>query len=87
MMMMITTTESQYLTDSGLLCSAGQVMVETKNNTTKQITSSMLQLADLAGSEQAKRTGAQGVQLVEAQNINRCALECGIHVSASASSP
>jgi kinesin family protein 6/9 len=38
---------------------------------TEKIVSSKLQLVDLAGSERTKKTGTSGLQLNEAQHINK----------------
>ena len=45
-------------------------------------TNGKLTLCDLAGSERVNKTGASGLNLVEAQNINKSLLELGNVMSA-----
>jgi kinesin family protein C2/C3 len=47
------------------------VMVEGSSKITHARTHGCLHLVDLAGSERVGKSGAEGQQLLEAQNINR----------------
>ncbi|MFH4978981.1 hypothetical protein AB6A40_005690 [Gnathostoma spinigerum] len=59
-----------------------RVYIHLRNRITNSSTSSRLNLVDLAGSERVSHSGATGLQLLEAQSINRSLSELGNVVSA-----
>lgn len=77
-----TTSSTQMNSDSSRSHLITSIYITLKNKRTSRETKSKLTLVDLAGSERISKTGADGIQLKEAQSINKSLSALGDVISA-----